>query len=117
LRVDPAHHVLGLRLNFFVAALFCAAGLLWFARIQRGGSAVTRLLSRGGPAALGAALLVYPLVGCGHQASHAELRPQLDGRIDRIGLPDSGRALSRHDRVGGPAQGPLATRSAGAPNR
>jgi prolipoprotein diacylglyceryl transferase len=35
LRVDPAHHILGLRLNFFVACLLCAAGLAWFARIQR----------------------------------------------------------------------------------
>jgi prolipoprotein diacylglyceryl transferase len=34
LRVDPAHHILGLRLNFFVAALLCAAGLIWFVRIQ-----------------------------------------------------------------------------------
>jgi prolipoprotein diacylglyceryl transferase len=36
LRVDYSVHVLGLRLNFFVAALLCAAGLLWFVRIQRG---------------------------------------------------------------------------------
>jgi prolipoprotein diacylglyceryl transferase len=35
LRVDPAHHVLGLRLNFFVASLSCVAGLAWFVRIQR----------------------------------------------------------------------------------
>jgi prolipoprotein diacylglyceryl transferase len=35
LRVDPAHHVLGLRLNFFVACLLCLAGLIWFVRIQR----------------------------------------------------------------------------------
>jgi prolipoprotein diacylglyceryl transferase len=34
LRVDPAHHILGLRLNFYVAALLCLAGLAWFARIQ-----------------------------------------------------------------------------------
>ena len=36
LRVDPAHHILGLRLNFFVAAVLCVAGLEWFVRIQRG---------------------------------------------------------------------------------
>jgi prolipoprotein diacylglyceryl transferase len=35
LRVDPAHHILGLRLNFFVASLLCVGGLVWFARIQR----------------------------------------------------------------------------------
>jgi prolipoprotein diacylglyceryl transferase len=35
LRIDPAHHVLGMRLNFFVATALCIAGLLWFARVQR----------------------------------------------------------------------------------
>jgi prolipoprotein diacylglyceryl transferase len=35
LRVDPAHHVLGLRLNFFIAVVLTLAGLAWFARTQR----------------------------------------------------------------------------------
>jgi prolipoprotein diacylglyceryl transferase len=35
LRVDPAKHVLGLRLNFFLAAVLTAAGLTWFVRTQR----------------------------------------------------------------------------------
>ena len=35
LRVDPAHHVLGMRLNFFVAIVLCLAGLAWFASTQR----------------------------------------------------------------------------------
>jgi prolipoprotein diacylglyceryl transferase len=35
LRVDPAHHIFGLRLNFYVASLICLAGLAWFARSQR----------------------------------------------------------------------------------
>jgi prolipoprotein diacylglyceryl transferase len=39
LRVDPAHHILGLRLNFYVATILFAAGLVWFARIQHAGSA------------------------------------------------------------------------------
>jgi Prolipoprotein diacylglyceryl transferase len=34
LRVDPAHHILGLRLNFYVATVLCLAGLLWLARSQ-----------------------------------------------------------------------------------
>ena len=34
LRVDPAHHVLGLRLNFFIAVTLCAAGLAAFFAIQ-----------------------------------------------------------------------------------
>ncbi len=36
LRVDPAHHILGLRLNLYVASILCLAGLTWFWRIQRG---------------------------------------------------------------------------------
>jgi prolipoprotein diacylglyceryl transferase len=35
LRVDPAHHFLGLRLNLFVAVFGTAAGLLWFVVAQR----------------------------------------------------------------------------------
>ncbi len=38
LRVDPAHHIFGLRLNFYVASVICLAGLAWFARTQRGPS-------------------------------------------------------------------------------
>jgi prolipoprotein diacylglyceryl transferase len=44
LRVDPAHHILGLRLNLYVAAVLTVVGLAWFVRTQRGppptGSAV-----------------------------------------------------------------------------
>jgi len=65
LRVDPAHHILGLRLNFYVAALICVAGLIWFALTQYG-----PLLGR--RAQRGAALLVtgtaIALTGCGHSA-------------------------------------------------
>lgn len=35
IRVDPAHHILGLRLNLFVAVTLTALGLAWFARTQR----------------------------------------------------------------------------------
>jgi prolipoprotein diacylglyceryl transferase len=34
LRVDPAHHIFGLRLNFYVASILCAAGIAWFVRTQ-----------------------------------------------------------------------------------
>jgi prolipoprotein diacylglyceryl transferase len=34
-RVDPAHHILGLRLNLYVAIILCVAGLVWFAYSQR----------------------------------------------------------------------------------
>jgi len=39
LRVDPAHHIFGLRLNLYVASILCVVGILWFVRIQRGRSA------------------------------------------------------------------------------
>ena len=35
-RVDYSNHVLGLRLNFFVALILCLGALSWFAAIQRG---------------------------------------------------------------------------------
>ncbi|MEA2380998.1 MAG: hypothetical protein QOH72_969 [Solirubrobacteraceae bacterium] len=37
IRVDPAHHIFGLRLNFFVAIALFLAGIVWFVRIQRSG--------------------------------------------------------------------------------
>jgi prolipoprotein diacylglyceryltransferase len=37
LRVDPAHHILGLRLNFYVATILFVTGIVWFVRVQRGG--------------------------------------------------------------------------------
>ena len=63
LRVDPAHHVLGLRLNFFVAVLLFAAGAIWFVKSQTGMSFSWR---RGATLfAVGAALCVC---GCGQAA-------------------------------------------------
>ena len=35
LRVDPAHHILGLRLNLYVAAILTLVGLAWFAVTQK----------------------------------------------------------------------------------
>jgi prolipoprotein diacylglyceryl transferase len=65
LRIDPAEHILGLRLNFFIAAIACVAGLAWFARTQRGKLAPPPIPGRG-PAALGIALIAGALIGCGH---------------------------------------------------
>ncbi len=36
LRIDYSNHILGLRLNFFVALVLCLLGLAWFVAIQRG---------------------------------------------------------------------------------
>ena len=42
LRIDPSHHVLGLRLNFFVATTLFLAGAAWFAWTQWGGRPLRR---------------------------------------------------------------------------
>ena len=51
LRVDPAHHILGLRLNFYIATLLFIAGLAWFVLTQGGWSRARRSATRGGRAA------------------------------------------------------------------
>ncbi len=64
LRVDPAHHIFGLRLNFYVAILLCIGGLAWFARSQ--GWPARR--SRRGAALMLAGGIVL-MSGCGGQGS------------------------------------------------
>ena len=46
LRIDPAHHIAGLRLNDWIAAIGFVAGLIWFRRTQRGGGNLPRLRRR-----------------------------------------------------------------------
>jgi prolipoprotein diacylglyceryl transferase len=41
IRIDPAHHIFGLRVNFYIATLLCLAGLAWFVKIQRGAAAAS----------------------------------------------------------------------------
>ncbi len=64
-RVDPAHHIFGLRLNFYVASILCAAGIVWFIHIQRAGAKVSAVegVRRGGALLAAGALLT--LTGCG----------------------------------------------------
>jgi prolipoprotein diacylglyceryltransferase len=45
LRVDPAHHILGLRLNFFLACTLTLAGAAWFAHSQRSPGRPTRIVA------------------------------------------------------------------------
>jgi prolipoprotein diacylglyceryl transferase len=66
LRVDPAHHLFGVRLNFYVATLLFLAGLAWFAWIQRPGrTRASRSTARRGGALLAAGGLML-FAGCGH---------------------------------------------------
>jgi hypothetical protein len=76
LRVDPAHHILGLRLNFYVASILCLAGVAWFIRIQRAGRKVSmRKTARRGGALLAAGGLLA-LAGCGHPSRTARASAQ-----------------------------------------
>jgi prolipoprotein diacylglyceryl transferase len=65
LRVDPAHHLFGLRLNLYIAASLTIAGLAWFARSQRLRPPRLRP-AKLVPAMIGIALVVWALTGCGH---------------------------------------------------
>ena len=64
LRVDPALHLLGMRLNFFVAIALCLSGLAWFAYTQRRSRPTARSIGRGA-ALLAAGTMVCPLWACG----------------------------------------------------
>ncbi len=68
LRVDPSHHVLGLRLNFFIAVVVCLAGTAWFVRTQRSPS---RPRPPHGPVAFCLAWLCV-CAGCGTAAIDRE---------------------------------------------
>jgi hypothetical protein len=70
LRVDPAHHIFGLRLNFYVASILCLVAIAWFIRIQRAGakSSTSRTIRHSSALVASGGLPV--LTGCG-QASRS----------------------------------------------
>jgi prolipoprotein diacylglyceryl transferase len=68
LRVDPAHHILGLRLNFFVACALTVVCAVWFVAIQRRGKATERKRARG-PTLLAIGWATLAMVGCGQSRS------------------------------------------------
>jgi prolipoprotein diacylglyceryl transferase len=89
LRIDPSHHVLGMRLNFFVATALCLAGLVWFARIQLGSNAA-RVGGRGA-ALLIAGVVASPISACGNTREPAPWREGPAPGIVRAG-PSCGSA-------------------------
>ncbi len=105
LRVDPAHHLLGLRVNFYVATLTSVAGLTWFVRTQRGAPPRRRLGSRSGGAAMGFVGLVCTLSGCGASArppnthhSAATARPAFSVASTRLPMsPSEARFIAGED--------------------
>lgn len=91
LRVDPAHHILGLRLNFYVAGLLFLAGLVWFVRIQRGtGRPWSERFGRSGPL-LATGGIAVALCGCGHAARSHLASPE--------GAPDITRCVGSGERA------------------
>ena len=92
LRVDPAHHILGLRLNFFVACSLTVVGAAWFVVSQRQSRNPGRRRARG-PTLLALGWALLALVGCG--SSHSISRAS-DIDHTRVGSsseasPDQGR--------------------------
>jgi prolipoprotein diacylglyceryl transferase len=87
LRVDPAHHILGLRLNFLVACGLTFAGAAWFVLSQRQSGIDIRRRGRGTTlvAVAGATLA---LVGCG-QAAKSKANPPPGGPA----APHKGRLI------------------------
>lgn len=77
MRIDPAHRLLGLRLNLYVAAALTIGGVVWFVSTQRPGWLTTRASRRGAPL-LATAGAACALGACGHAAKPA-------------GVPDSSR--------------------------
>ena len=90
LRVDPAHYIFGLRLNFYVATLLCVGGLLWFVRSQ-GWRPRWRWSRRGAALMLaGGIVLMSGCGGSGRADAASATRPDRpSGRDAHPGTPPS----------------------------
>ena len=64
IRVDPAHYILGLRLNFYVACALTIAGALWFLASQRRRAPATRDRGRRATTLLAVGGATIALAGC-----------------------------------------------------
>jgi prolipoprotein diacylglyceryl transferase len=64
LRIDYSNHILGFRLNYYLAAILCLAGVVWFVAIQFQWSLRSRRVRRGA-GLLGASWILVWAGGCG----------------------------------------------------
>ena len=76
LRIDYSNHILGERLNFWIALLLCIAGLVWFVAIQRGWRFRFGRGARRGAGMLGLAWIVAWAAGCGSHGSSGAAQAQ-----------------------------------------
>jgi prolipoprotein diacylglyceryl transferase len=72
LRIDYSNHVLGLRLNFWVALILCLTGVVWFVAIQRGWK--LRPSVRRGAGMVGVAWIIAGAAGCGAAGAGSQRR-------------------------------------------
>jgi hypothetical protein len=108
LRVDPAHHFLGLRLNFYVATLLGLAGLLWFARSQ--GWRPGRQTRRGAALTLAGGIVL--MSGCGG-AGHADANRTRwsTGRPAAMEIPQRSSSRRGTEVAGRPRRRPVSWRT------
>ena len=91
IRIDSSEHFLGLRLNFYVAAIMALIGIAWFIRAQRGPDAPVRPAAVAAPPdAAGAMTAPEESLGAGeaepiHDAAEA---PAPDGAVTPGSVPD-----------------------------
>jgi len=111
LRVDPAHHFFGLRLNFYVASILCLAGIAWLIRIQRGATLSNPLR---GTARRGGALLaaggLLALAGCGQTSTPSAGAGALRGSPVTRTIRGANRPRGL-ESAADPANGPLRSSS------
>ena len=103
LRVDPAQHILGLRLNLYVASMLCVAGFAWFLRIQGVAAARThRSPRRDAPGSRGPTRAHRLRTAIGRDSrAHRRARPATDIPCRcRARLPAGVAARPRQEPVG-----------------
>jgi prolipoprotein diacylglyceryl transferase len=108
LRVDPAHHLFGLRLNLYVASALFLVGLTWFAWIQFGGRGL-RWSRRGIGIVLVGATIAF--AGCGSGARARAAGDLATTRLVLVPAPPRSAIVAAGSRQSAPdSQGRVASR-------